>query len=140
MSSTTSASTTPTSNADTVKTFYGYLHSGDLDGAATLMTDDFSVDESVELQFGGVYHGRAGLGELLAKIHAQLEGAPVGEAEYLELGADRVTVLMQTRWTSRKTGRSFSERIVEILTLRDGLIAKLDIYYKQPAAVAALED
>jgi uncharacterized protein len=46
---------------------------------------------------------------------------------------------MRTRmkFTSRGSGRSAEVGLVEIYTVRDGLIAELDVYYKDPSAVAA---
>lgn len=39
---------------------------------------------------------------------------------------------------TRASGKSVEMGVAEIYTVRDGMIAELDVYYKDPAAVAAL--
>jgi hypothetical protein len=41
-------------------------------------------------------------------------------------------------FTSRASGKSVEMRLVEVYTVRNGLIVELDVYYKDPSAVAAL--
>jgi hypothetical protein len=41
-------------------------------------------------------------------------------------------------FTARSSGKHVEMDLVEIYTIRDGLIIKLDVYYKDPSAVAAL--
>jgi hypothetical protein len=50
------------------------------------------------------------------------------------------TVAMRYRltFTARAFGRSVQMGLVEIYTVPDGLIVELDVYYKDPSAVAAL--
>jgi ketosteroid isomerase-like protein len=41
-------------------------------------------------------------------------------------------------FTARVSGKSVEMSLVEVYTVRDGRIAALDVYYKNPSAVAAL--
>jgi ketosteroid isomerase-like protein len=66
--------------------------------------------------------------------------------DVLELAAGPITtdplgaVAARFRLTfiSRASGKSVQTRLVEIYTVRGGRIAELDVYYKDPSAVAAL--
>ena len=54
------------------------------------------------------------------------------------LGDDAVAARLRLTFASRVSGRSVQMGLVEIYTVRDGLIVELDVYYKDPAAVTAL--
>jgi ketosteroid isomerase-like protein len=54
------------------------------------------------------------------------------------LGDDVVAARFRLRFISRASGESVEMGLVEIYTVRDGRIAELDVYYKDPAAVAAI--
>jgi ketosteroid isomerase-like protein len=41
-------------------------------------------------------------------------------------------------FTARASGKGVEMALVEVYTVRDGLIVELDVYYKDPSAVAAL--
>jgi uncharacterized protein len=80
--------------------------------------------EAGGLPYSGEYHGPQGFFDLLAKTTEGVE---------FTLGPDP-----QCLW--RASGKSVEMRLVEVYTVRDGLIVKLDVYYKDPSAVAALLD
>ena len=51
---------------------------------------------------------------------------------------DRVAIYYRLTFTSRASGESVEMGMAEVFTVRDALIAELDVYYKNPSAVAAL--
>jgi uncharacterized protein len=53
--------------------------------------------------------------------------------------ADAVIIPIACRFTSRSTGRSVDTKVIEVFSVRDGKILDIDIFYKDPAAIAALE-
>lgn len=61
-----------------------------------------------------------------------------GEAIQYLLADDTVAMRYRLKFTARSTGKSIEMGLVEIYTVRDGLIAELDVYYKDPSAVAEL--
>jgi uncharacterized protein len=125
-------------NLETVRRFYDSLQAGDMETATSLVHEDVVVDESNDLPYGGVYHGKAGLMELGGKLYARLAAVPAAENEYIS-DDDKVVVLLKAKFTSHTTGKSLTSGVVEVATLRDGLIASLDVYYKAPGSVALLE-
>jgi uncharacterized protein len=102
----------------------------------SLLHDDFVVHEAGGLPFSGDYHGSQGF-ELLNRMNAVLE-LKAGPITADALGDDAVAARFRLTFISRASGKSVEMGLVEIYRVRDGRIAELDVYYKDPAAVAAL--
>ena len=102
-----------------------------------LLHDDFVVHEAGGLPFSGDYHGSQGFFELLNRINDMLE-LTAGPVTTDPLGDDAVAARFRLTFRSWASGKSVEMGLVEIYTVRDGRIAELDVYYKDPAAVAAL--
>ncbi len=103
----------------------------------SLLHDDFVVHEAGGLPFSGDYHGAQGFFELLNRMNDLLE-LKAGPITTDPLGNDAVAARFGLTFISRASGKSVQMGLVEIYTVRDGRIAELDVYYKDPAAVAAL--
>ena len=102
-----------------------------------LLHDDFVVHEAGGLPFSGDYHGSQGFFELLNRMNDALE-LTVGPITTDPPGDDAIAARFRLTFISRASGKSVEMGLVEIYTVRDGRIAELDVYYKDPAAVAAL--
>jgi uncharacterized protein len=98
---------------------------------------DFVVSSAGGLPFSGEYHGPQGFFDLMGKMNDVLDLAP-GPITLNPLGDDAVAASFRLTFTARSSGKHVEMDLVEIYTLRDGLIIKLDVYYKDPSAVAAL--
>jgi uncharacterized protein len=107
------------------------------DDARSLLHDEFVVHETGGVPYSGEYHGPQGFFELFAKMNENLELTPDPAIQYL-LADDTVAMRYRLKFTARVSGRSVAMSLVEIYTVRDGLIVELDVYYKDPSAVAAL--
>ena len=107
------------------------------DDASNLLHDEFVVYEAGGVPYSGEYHGPQGFFELFAKMNENLELTPDPAIQYL-LADDTVAMRYRLKFTARVSGRSVAMSLVEIYTVRDGLIVELDVYYKDPSAVAAL--
>ncbi len=107
------------------------------DAARALLHRDFVVHEAGGLPYSGEYHGAEGFFELLGKMNEAMELTPGDSFQYL-LADDTVAIRGRLRLTSRASGESVEMSLVEIYTIRDGLIVDLDVYYKDPSAVTAL--
>jgi len=130
---------TSTSNIDVVRSFYDNLASEETFPAALeLMDDDFVVHCPPGLPWGRDYHGREGMIELITAVASTVSMAGEGPMEFYDAG-DRVFVAAKGRYTSLKNGNSAVTSVVEVLTVRDGKLLVMDIYYKEPEAVAGLD-
>ncbi len=102
-----------------------------------LLHEDFVVSSAGGLPFSGEYRGQQGFFDLMGKMNDVLELAP-GPITLNPLGHDAVAASFRLTFTARSSGKHVEMDLVEIYTISDGLIAKLDVYYKDPSAVAAL--
>jgi uncharacterized protein len=107
------------------------------DDARALLHHDLVVYEAGGLPYSGEYRSPDGFFELFGKMNQVMELTP-GEAVQYLLAGDAVAIQGRLKFTSRASGKSVEMSLVEIYTVRDGLIVELDVYYKDPSAVAAL--
>lgn len=96
--------------------------------------------EAPGLSYSGDWVGPEGFRDLIEKINSEYNLATGERWQTVDAGADRVLLLISTRFTSRISGASLDTRIAELYRVEDGLITGDDIFYKDPAAVAALHD
>ena len=120
-----------------VDCFVRALGDGRLDDAQGLLHDDLVVTEAGGLPFSGEYCGARGFVELLSEITKYFELMLGPTIEYLSTG-QMVAMRGRMTFTSRTSGRSVEIGLVELFEVRHGLIVDLDIYYKDPTAVASL--
>ncbi len=127
----------PERNLATVRRFIAAAGAEHRNERRSLLHDDFVVHEAGGLPFSGDYHGSQGFFELLKRMNDVLE-LTAGPVTTDPLGDDAVAARLRLTFASRVSGKSVQMGLVEIYTLRDGLIVELDVYYKDPAAVTAL--
>lgn len=108
-----------------------------LDDARALLHDDFVVYEAGGLPYSGEYRGPQAFFELLGKMTELMELTLGQSVQYL-LADNTVGLRSHLTLTSRASNESVAMRLVEIYTVRDGLITELDVYYKDPSAVTKL--
>jgi len=108
-----------------------------LDDARLLLHDDFVTHEAGGLPYSGEYLGAEGFFTLLGKMNEALE-LTLGHSVQFLLADNTAAMRSRVTFTSRATGKSAEMSLVEVYTVRDGLIVDLDVYYKDPSAVTAL--
>jgi uncharacterized protein len=99
---------------------------GDLDQAFELLHPELVIEQPGSLPHGGRYHGRDGMiamGAAFAKHWDRTISDPRRHG-CSELG---VQITSQT-WTARATGRSATVEVVELFTVRDGLIDSIRVF------------
>jgi ketosteroid isomerase-like protein len=110
---------------------------GTVGRCAQLLHDDFVGYEAGGLPYSGEYHGPQGFFELMAKMNDGLDVTLGPSVQFLS-AEETVAVRFRLAFTSRATGESIEMGMVEVYTVREGLIVELDVYYKDPSAVTAL--
>lgn len=120
-----------------VRTFVVAFGEGRLDDAFGLLHDDFVVHAAGDVPYCGDYQGAEGFQELIGKMLPVLDLTPSEDMEYITDG-DRVVIYYRLTFTARASGRSVEMPVAEVFSIRDGLIAALDVFYKNPSAVTAL--
>ena len=120
-----------------VESFVVAFGEGRLDDALGLLHHEFVVHAAGDVPYSGDYHGAEGFSELITKMMAVLELTPSPDMQYL-VDDDNVVLYYRLTFTARASGKSVEMGVAEVLTVRDGLIVELDVYYKNPSAVTAL--
>jgi hypothetical protein len=129
----TQAGTTP---LEVVTAFTTSLGAGDLDACRSLIHPDLVFSEAPSLPFGGDYLGHDGFLALLSGVAKHYR---VRLAEPIVAAAgDRVLVRVSGTISSRLTSRTIPLDALDLYEVRDGLVARIDVYYKDAAAVTAL--
>jgi uncharacterized protein len=108
-----------------------------LDDARTLLHDDFLVHEAGGLPYSGEYRGPQAFFDLLGKMTEAMELTLGQSVQYL-LADNTAALRSRLTFTARASGESVEMELIEIYTVHDELITELDVYYKDPSAVAAL--
>lgn len=122
---------------DAVRQFSKALGERNLAEARGLLHDDLVVSEAGGLPYSGEYHGPQGFFDLFVGMSDVLELKP-GPITHHVLGDVTVLAQFRLKFTSRTSGESTEMSVIELYKVSDGLIVELDVYYKDPAAVAAL--
>jgi hypothetical protein len=104
---------------------------------AELLHEDFVVYAAGGLPYSGNYRGAPGFFELLTKISDALTLQP-GPVTLDALGEHIVVARFRLTLISRASGGIAETGLVELYTVRGGLIAELDVYYKDPSVVTEL--
>lgn len=125
-------------NVAVVQAFADAFNRGDLPGALALLADDGIVDEAGGMQHSGVFTGGAKGFASLVEIMTKNLDARIDECELLDAGEVVVSKMVLT-FSSKHTSRSTRQRVTELYTVKDGKITFLDSYYKNPAAVLAVQ-
>ena len=119
-----------------VRSFTDGLRAGDVAGCLELVHDDLIFAEAPSLPFGGDYHGKDGLVQMLRTV-SRLFRVKLGTPEIVA-GEEFVAVRVSGTMTSRATDRSMPMDAVDLYQVRDGKIARVDVFYKDTAAVVEL--
>jgi uncharacterized protein len=121
----------------TVKSFMTAIVEGRFQDARGLLHDDFVVHEAGGVPYSGEYRGAHGFFELFGKMNEHMELSPDPVIQYL-VADDSIAIRYRLKFTARASGKDVEMSVVEIYTVRGGLIVELDVYYKDPSAVAEL--
>jgi ketosteroid isomerase-like protein len=118
---------------ETLEALIAAMRGGDLDGAAALIHRDVVVSEPASLPYGGVHRGRNAfvedvLGGIMKRASLEIAEATVRDA------GDVVVVQMVLKLTAHATGRTATVPIIELYTVRDGLVTNIDVYPKDTVA------
>jgi ketosteroid isomerase-like protein len=108
-----------------------------LDDALSLLREDFVIHAAGDVPYSGDYRGPAGFAELITQMSQVLEFTPSPDMQFLS-DNDKVVLHYRLTFTARASGLSAEMSMAEVFTIRDGLIAELDVFYKNPSAVGAL--
>lgn len=114
------------------------FYAGDLQTLQTYLTPDIETYQSDNLPYSGRYNGLEGFTGMASRIGELFTVENVGR-RMLDSGEETV-IYLDLIFTAHTTGRTTRTSNVEWYTFRDGKVASINIYYKDPVAVTALLD
>jgi len=126
-----------TAGLATVRRFSRALGDRDLTEVKSLLHRDLVVHTAGGLPYSGDYYGPQGFLELFAAMTQAMDLTP-GPLRQQSLDEQTVVSRFRLRFVARASGRCVEMDLVEIYRLSGGLIVELDVYYKDPSAVAAV--
>jgi ketosteroid isomerase-like protein len=124
-------------DVDVVDRFLKAFQAGDIETAFSLLHPEVVIHEGDGLPYAGQFVGHAGLQNLLGKMFEHLE-MRLGGYEIIGAGPSAVAVKLAMVFTSRKSGREMPMPGIELYETKDGLVSKIDVYYKDTTSVANL--
>jgi ketosteroid isomerase-like protein len=124
-------------NRTIVERFVGAFGDGRLADALSMLHEGFVVHAAGGVPYSGDYHGAEGFSTLITTMLNALELMPSTEMQYLVDG-EKVVLHYRLTFTARTSAESVEMSVAEVFSVRDGLIAELDVFYKDPSAVVAL--
>jgi len=120
-----------------VRQFVTALVCGELDGGLELVEDGIVFSEAQSLPFGGDWTGKQGVRDLFAAVSRHYR-VRMGPPEVL-CGSDAgVVVRMHGTISGRASGAQLPLDCLDLYQVTRGLIRRVDVFYKDAAAVAAL--
>jgi ketosteroid isomerase-like protein len=110
---------------------------GNGENRRALLDDRVVVHTAKGLPYSGEYRSPEEFFALLSAMRELLVLTP-GPISHHTLTDEVVAAIFNLTFTARTSGDSVESRVVELYTVREGRIVDLDVYYKDPSAVAAL--
>lgn len=121
---------------ETLASFLTAFQAGDFEAVADYLSPEVVVHEPAGIVVEGDHTGVDGWVSMVTLLGQTYEMA-VSSYEIVE-AVDRAFLVMDPTFTARATGRSARIPIVEVYRFTGGLIVDIDVYYKDPAALAGL--
>ena len=124
------------SAGDVIRALYDALAKGDVPGVMARLDPDVIVDEPLELPYGGVHRGRDVFVQSILGAMMGYANVEITEATVIDNAAGVVGILTGTL-TAHASGEQFPLTMVELHEVAGEVTRKIDVYTKDPAALAA---
>lgn len=115
---------------DTLDRYYAALKAGDKAALRDVVSDDIQVHYPAPeglLPWAGDWNGFEGFEAFVATVGEHLVIDRVEPVE-MHVAGDTVITVLSGQWTVKSTGRTVQTKTVNIFTLRDGKIARYQVY------------
>ena len=108
---------------------YRLFQSGDIRSLLDRYHDDaeWIGPESDIVPFAGSYHGKQELAQFFAKLGGSVQPLRFVAQEFIAEG-DKVVVILEATWLVKANGNSYDTRWVNVFTLRDGKVARTEMF------------
>ena len=126
---------------DTVRAFYDKLGHGDVAGVLALLRNDLEWTEAERFPYySGTWHSaKEVMDKLLVPLSRDWDGFSAKPHEFIAEG-ERVVSLGVYSGTSKATGKSMTSPFAHVWTVRDGKLAKFNMYTDTAKVLEALKN
>lgn len=114
------------------------FQTGDVEGAYALFGDEVRIEQAPSLPHRGAHVGRSGMAEMAAAFGEHWDRTITNPRIFG--GGDHAVQLTTQTWTSKATGRSATSDIVELMTVRDGVVVEIRVFPQDTALLLATLD
>ena len=124
---------------ETVAALFAAAAQADTTEIARILHPDFTIEQAQGTPYSGTYHGVDGFIEMFGILTSHFDIAQ-RNLVFHDTGDGEIGVIVtfDVDFTARATGRRASSGNVELYRFSDNRIARIDVYYKDAAAVADL--
>lgn len=113
----------------------GGMGKAGFDGIAECLDPEVVMYQAPGLPYGGTWRGPRGIEEFMAAMSEAWRSLEFFEQRFVVDG-DAVVVLNRGRLRARATGRVLDTSVMQLIIVKDGLIAEMHPFYWDTAAVA----
>lgn len=124
-------------NISTVEGFLAAIAKGDIRTVLSYLDDTTVLDHAQGMPYSGTYLGREGFSDVLRRFAALGLHLVIDSVELLDAG-ERIVSRMELTFGRKGTDNRLASRVVEVYDVEDGIIKRIDVYYKDPAGITAL--
>ncbi|MEV4498657.1 nuclear transport factor 2 family protein [Micromonospora arborensis] len=103
-------------------------------GLAACLAPDVVMYQAEALPYGGQWRGSEGIERFMAAMSKVWQSLEFFEQRFV-VDRDTVVVYNRGRLRARATGRVLDTSVMQLITVRDGLIAEIRPFYLDTAAV-----
>jgi ketosteroid isomerase-like protein len=128
-------------NTQTVQNGYALFGKGDIPGLLKLYTDDveFIIPGPTDLvPFAGVYRGQEQVATFFAALNEAVEFERFEPQNFIAQG-DAVVAVGYGRGHARASGHPYEEEWAHVFQMRDGKVARFQVYTDTAATVQAMQ-
>jgi len=125
------------SPVEVLRKLYTALSAGDVPGVVACLDPDVVVDEPPALPYGGVHHGRDVFLQSILGAMAGYADIRITRFDVFDNGGTGAVGILVGTLTAHTTGEAFPLTMVEVHEIEGGTSRRIDVYTKDPAALAA---
>jgi ketosteroid isomerase-like protein len=124
-------------NVEVVRRGFDAFNRSDYEGAMALFDPDVEWHPYLGAVEGSIYRGRASLLQMWNELNENLGGSLSFEVKELIARGDRVVSVVEAHGVGTASGAEVHQSWAQVITLRDGLIYRVEPFLDKAAALEA---
>lgn len=117
---------------------YDAFARGDFETSLSCLDPEIEWSQPADEPGGGTYHGHDGVNQAFASWLGPWDDYHVEVEELIDFG-DQVLARTRHQGRGKTSGVRVNQQIFQLMTLRNGKIVRMRMYYEEPEALEAAE-